>query len=199
MLETLCFLEQYNVAHGDIKPENILLEGERVTVIDWGLAFEGKYHPKLPQGSPDYLSPEGALLQEVTKSIDVWALACVLLAAYTGGSAFYTEHRSGNMFTGLMESHELRLQRRYPEELKAKSKECYYREPLESFDSAKEHSLERHMLSNQRRRGDDPEEAQALFGVVDKMLTIDPEKRIRPGAAYAELSCSSSQSSHGRT
>ena len=63
-LQGLSTIHKHKIIHCDIKPENILLEGDgefvKAAITDFGLAFhEDNIHDLLKyQGTPDYLAPE---------------------------------------------------------------------------------------------------------------------------------------------
>jgi serine/threonine-protein kinase len=79
------------VVHRDIKPDNILLEGQRVLVADFGLARAmSEVQDKLTAtgavvGTPTYMSPEQASgAKEIDGRSDIFALACVLYELLSG-------------------------------------------------------------------------------------------------------------------
>ena len=88
---------------------------KNVKLIDFGLAFKGELSAAACGGTPSYIAPEVLLGLMATKAIDVWGLGCVLFSAYTGEGVFRADK-----LVILMQDHELRLQRRYPKELKQK-------------------------------------------------------------------------------
>jgi serine/threonine protein kinase len=85
----------YSIIHRDIKPDNILLEGERVLVADFGVARAvSEVHEKLTAtgmvvGTPTYMSPEQATGErEIDGRSDIFALACVLYELLAGEPPF---------------------------------------------------------------------------------------------------------------
>jgi serine/threonine-protein kinase len=93
--DALAFAHEKGVVHRDIKPDNILLEGDRVLVADFGVARAvSEVHEKLTAtgmvvGTPTYMSPEQASGErEIDGRTDVFALACVLYELLAGEAPF---------------------------------------------------------------------------------------------------------------
>ncbi len=93
--DALAFAHEKGVVHRDIKPDNILLDGDRVLVADFGVARAvSEVHEKLTAtgmvvGTPTYMSPEQASGErEIDGRSDVFALACVLYELLAGEAPF---------------------------------------------------------------------------------------------------------------
>jgi hypothetical protein len=93
--DALAFAHEKGVVHRDIKPDNILLEEDRVLVADFGVARAvSEAHEKLTAtgmvvGTPTYMSPEQASGErEIDGRSDVFALACVLYELLAGEAPF---------------------------------------------------------------------------------------------------------------
>ena len=82
------------LVHRDVKPANVLIEGERCYLTDFGLTKQttgpataltraGQY-----LGTPDYMSPEQAEGSDVDGRTDVYALGCVLYECLTGARPY---------------------------------------------------------------------------------------------------------------
>jgi len=90
----LAFANEQGVVHRDIKPDNIMLEGDRVLVADFGVARAvSEVQDKLTAtgmvvGTPTYMSPEQATGDELDGRSDVFALACVLYELLAGEPPF---------------------------------------------------------------------------------------------------------------
>jgi DNA-binding beta-propeller fold protein YncE len=80
------------IVHRDVKPHNILLEGERTYLTDFGLAKalgeSGVLSDTSIVGTVEYMSPEQWRGQKVGPAADVYSLGCVLYEAVTGIAPF---------------------------------------------------------------------------------------------------------------
>jgi eukaryotic-like serine/threonine-protein kinase len=92
----LAFANEQGVVHRDIKPDNIMLEGDRVLVADFGVARAvSEVQDKLTAtgmvvGTPTYMSPEQASGErELDGRSDIFALACVLYELLAGEAPFH--------------------------------------------------------------------------------------------------------------
>jgi serine/threonine protein kinase len=86
------------VVHRDIKPGNLMLDGEgRLKVVDFGIARLSQANAArltatdTTVGSATFMSPEQARGEQATESSDVYALGCVLMTLLTGSPPFAAE------------------------------------------------------------------------------------------------------------
>ena len=83
------------IVHRDVKPHNILVEGDRAYLSDFGLAkaIDESGAGSAPRSSapPQYMSPEQWRGDSVGPAADVYSLGCVLYEAITGIAPFERE------------------------------------------------------------------------------------------------------------
>jgi serine/threonine-protein kinase len=86
-------LHRQRIIHRDVKPSNVLLDGEGTAALtDFGLARAADSTRLTADGqilgTPHYLAPELIEGQEATRASDVYALGCVLYECLTGEPPF---------------------------------------------------------------------------------------------------------------
>lgn len=93
--EALTAAHAEGIVHRDIKPGNVMVDGSRVTLLDFGIAalVSDAAHatltaPATTIGTAAYMSPEQALGQRPTPASDIYSLGCLLMAMLTGSPPF---------------------------------------------------------------------------------------------------------------
>ena len=95
LLGALEHLHARNVAHRDVKLENVMFavrgDWRTLRLVDFGLAMRGKTSRdkmSVQCGSPGYIAPEIVHGKHYTAAVDVWAAGCVFFATLNGALPF---------------------------------------------------------------------------------------------------------------
>lgn len=93
----ISYLHSLNIMHGDVKPENILMDGDTPKLCDFGLSSIYVNMPTLTQTDfcgIYYRPPEVIVLSKKTPSpsIDIWSCAVLLWELYEGDVPFLGEN-----------------------------------------------------------------------------------------------------------
>jgi beta-lactam-binding protein with PASTA domain/predicted Ser/Thr protein kinase len=92
VLEAAGFAHRNGVVHRDLKPQNVLVDGDgKAIVTDFGIARAGASEITRAgsvMGTPHYLSPEQAQGFDVTAVSDLYSIGMVLFEALTGRVPF---------------------------------------------------------------------------------------------------------------
>jgi eukaryotic-like serine/threonine-protein kinase len=85
-------LHERGILHRDVKPSNVLLDGDDALLADFGLARAADSTRVTEDGqllgTPHYLAPELIEGRDATRASDVYALGCVLYECLTGAPPF---------------------------------------------------------------------------------------------------------------
>ncbi|MEI2719987.1 MAG: serine/threonine-protein kinase [Gemmatimonadales bacterium] len=97
------------VVHRDVKPENILLDADgHAIVTDFGISLvtgrESERTPGMAIGTPQYLSPEQALGEEVDGRADVYSLGVALYEMLAGRLPFTATTTAGILAKQILET-----------------------------------------------------------------------------------------------
>lgn len=99
VLRALLYLHRRGLVHRDLKPGNVLVVGEQVKVLDFGLAVVLEQARELGQplaGTPAYMAPELYLGFPASKSSDLYAVGVIAYELFSGRCPFH-----GDTFDGL--------------------------------------------------------------------------------------------------
>lgn len=95
ILEGLGFMHSKNIAHFDLKPENIMLSDKasphpRIKLIDFGLAhlFSPGEEFRSTSGTPQYIAPEVINSEPLSTAADMWSIGVITYILLSGLSPF---------------------------------------------------------------------------------------------------------------
>ncbi|KAK8096024.1 kinase-like protein [Apiospora kogelbergensis] len=105
----LAYIHGKNIRHKDIKPNNVLVKGDKVFLSDFGtsrVCLEGHLTTRggSPEGTPRYWAPEVGDGADRNTASDIWSLGCVFLEmattlfrySHNDMLRFYSEHGTEN-------------------------------------------------------------------------------------------------------
>jgi serine/threonine-protein kinase len=92
----LAAAHRLGIVHRDVKPENVLLDGEgRPRLVDFGIARQGDIHltrEGLVMGSPAYMAPEQIRGQSADQRADLYALGVLMFFLIAGREPFASDN-----------------------------------------------------------------------------------------------------------
>lgn len=97
VITALSYIHRHGVVHGDIKPQNIIVQPDTHTVVlvDFGLAAVKPSHNTANKGYTDYFAPpEQKKGQPLIPQIDFYSLGMTMLYALVGGDVARLERKA---------------------------------------------------------------------------------------------------------
>ena len=93
LLRALGGVHANGLVHRDLKPANVLVDGDRVTVLDFGMARGQPLGNTITRahaivGTPAYLAPEQVIGGDVDARADLWAVGAMIYEALSGATPF---------------------------------------------------------------------------------------------------------------
>ena len=83
ILKAIHFLHYNEISHGDIKPNNILVNKNDAILIDYGSVCFNHNEEYYNRCTLYYISPEELLQQKFLVSTDIWSVGCTIYEYYT--------------------------------------------------------------------------------------------------------------------
>ena len=90
LCQALTHAHAIGIIHRDISPQNIMLDGSTVKLIDFGMAkslYDTESNLSMENtiyGTPTFMSPEQCLRKELDHRSDIYSLGCVFFMMFTG-------------------------------------------------------------------------------------------------------------------
>src|SRR4051794_26943234 len=168
------------LVHRDVKPANILVDGEHAYLADFGLAKHASSASSLTGersfvGTIAYVSPEQVKGEKVDGRADVYSLGCVLHEALTGAPPFDRESELAVVYAHLNELPPRASDVRpgLPDQLDAVLRKAMSKEPRRRYASCGEMiAAGRTALSDPRRRRSRRVPPAALLGAAAAAVAI---------------------------
>lgn len=198
----LHLMKKCDILHADLKPDNILVAADErlLKVCDLGSATDTLSNEITPYlVSRFYRAPEIILGMKADYAIDMWAIGCTLFELYTG-KILFAGHSNNQMLRAIME-----CRGKIPKTMLIKSGfvDKYFDGPdFLSLEKGKDllnnnkevlrrisflrptKDLRTRLLSNMEGlRGAELQEFKEFESLLDRCLTLNPEKRLTPSEA----------------
>lgn len=138
VLKGLNFLHLKQIIHRDIKPQNVLMQGNTPRLADFGISrvMTASNISSVVVGTDAYMSPE-AFDGKRNVQTDIWSVGVMLYELLTGEKPFPQEHPTERMFAVLTKDFEP-LPENIPPELRQIVKKALSKKPEDRFQTAYE-------------------------------------------------------------
>ncbi|VVA91202.1 unnamed protein product [Arabis nemorensis] len=194
---SLKHLRNCGVLHCDIKPDNMLVNGDNnvLKLCDFGSAmFAGKNEVTPYLASRFYRAPEIILGLSYDHPLDIWSVGCCLYELYSGKVLF-----PGSTNNDMLRLH-MELKGPFPKKMLRKGAfiDQHFDQDLNFYateeDSSTGKAIKRMMVNIQAKdfgsvikgySGEDPKVLVHFRDLLDKIFILDPQKRLTVSQALA--------------
>jgi len=180
----LATLENMQIIHCDLKPENVALTSPNrahIKVLDFGSSCHvwentSNLYPYIQ--SRYYRAPEVLLGCRYGLPIDMWSLGCIVIELYTAKPLFVGQDAVEQLYAiidvlGYPPKHMLQEATHL--------KKFFKQLPDGSLEYKRKHKPKpRQLEAIISAKPEDPEHLASFIDLVKKMLTYEPEKRLKP-------------------
>jgi serine/threonine-protein kinase len=116
ILEAVGYAHKNNVLHLDIKPANIMIDGNsKIKLLDFGISSEGQQaNNGQIMGSPLYMSPEQITGKNIDKPSDIYSLGITFFQMLTGKTPYTGNMSREELFAKIQEGNLPKAKSIYP-------------------------------------------------------------------------------------
>ncbi|KRX10307.1 Protein kinase-like domain [Pseudocohnilembus persalinus] len=139
------YLHNKNIIYRDLKPENVLIDNcGYIRISDFGLSKNNITGNEALSvcGTPEYLAPEILHKQGHGKSVDWWALGCILFEMLTGEPAYYSNDRK-QLFDNI-KNQQIKYPKNISPELKDLLKNLFIKDQNQRLGANGAHEVKNH-------------------------------------------------------
>ena len=114
LIDACTFMEKRSLLHGDIKPENVLLDIKRHKIKLTDFAESHDLNTPLPSqaaGSLPYMAPERLANQRTTTKSDIWSVGVILLELCLGHYPFSAQRTGTDSLSSSFSEQDPRIDR----------------------------------------------------------------------------------------
>lgn len=141
ILEVVIAAHQYNLIHGDLKPNNIIITPDgKPRIVDFGLAaiYTSRQDESAISGTLPLIAPEKIIGSPSTEQTDIYALGIIFFQLFTGLLPFRKEHQAAQIYAIMQElpPDPCEINAKLPQEIGKIILRCLEKDPRARYPSA---------------------------------------------------------------
>lgn len=210
LFTALKLLKDLDIVHGDIKPDNILMNEAKtsVRIADFGTGCEAKDAEITPYlASRFYRAPEVILGAKYGCEIDIWSLGCTLYEMFTG-KVLFPGHSNNHMIKLFLDTKgkmpvKLIRQGQYSSQHFDLETQAFIFKDTDQltgilvdrklyYGNQEKDCLKSALVSGEMTAGE-RHQVSLFADLVGKCLELQPEKRLTPKEALAHPFCTTNK------